>query len=216
MVINNEGQEILYRNGKFVGLNTGYHLGWFFHDFIYNGPEQFKTSVKNKDNPFYGQIIENPKAIQIIEWGENDVLISNIPELYEKLKGLPKEKRATDIYSRIKENNYGHLDLPDETIVVSSWYPGNEKYGGRFYLTSIGGKNVDIIKKLYNEIQKSNVAVSSGYTFMFEDRGLSFIILDQLSKEDLENKKIENKQMSLHERRFLGLDTPDTDEWEFE
>ena len=39
-------------------------------------------------------------------------------------------------------------------------------------------------------MQKGNVAISSDYSFMFKDRGLSFVLLDQLTQEDLMNKQL--------------------------
>ncbi len=38
--------------------------------------------------------------------------------------------------------------------------------------------------------KKGNVAISSDYSFMFKDRGLSFVLLDQLTQEDLMNKQL--------------------------
>ena len=64
-------------------------------------------------------------------------------------------------------------------------------------------------------MQKGNVAISSDYSFMFKDRGLSFVLLDQLTQEDLMNKQLVDhrdemaRQFQKEYREYLqkeGLD----------
>lgn len=57
-------------------------------------------------------------------------------------------------------------------------------------------------------MQKENVAISSDYSFMFKYKGLSFVLLDQLTKEDLMNKQLVDHRNELkrqpYQERFLA------------
>jgi len=64
-------------------------------------------------------------------------------------------------------------------------------------------------------MQKGNIAISSDYSFLFKDRGLSFVILDRLTNEDLLSKQLVDsrdemkKQFQKEYREYLaeeGLD----------
>ena len=212
MVVTNWGQEALYRNGNLVGFNAGYHEGWFFHDFLYSGPEQMRSSDKNKDNPFYGQIVENPEVIKMVELGLGHVMITNDSKLYNRLSELSDSQRLDTIIDRFKlESCVSSYDPnPEDEDVIALWTAGNGKYDGRFYLISNNQQGDRLLRKLYESIKQGNVAISSGYRFLFEDRGLSFILLDQLSPEDFRNKELENQSMSKLECEFYGLPCNET------
>ena len=82
---------------------------------------------------------------------------------------------------------FSKVDSPE---VIALWSAGFYGADGRFNLISTNKQSSELIKTLYAEMQKENVAISSDYSFMFKDRGLSFVLLDQLTKEDFMNKQL--------------------------
>ena len=79
----------------------------------------------------------------------------------------------------------GKINAPEIIALWSAGWNG----GGNFDLISTTEQSSEVLKKLYEEMQKGNVAISSDYSFMFKDRGLSFVLLDQLTKQDLMMKE---------------------------
>ena len=77
------------------------------------------------------------------------------------------------------------LDAPEVVALWSAGWNG----GGDFDLISTTEQSSEMLRKLYEEIQKGNVAISSDYSFMFKDRGLSFVLLDKLTQQDLMMKE---------------------------
>ena len=73
------GQEILKRNGKLVGFNAGYGF-YAEHETRYSGTEQIKpkkSKSKNKDNPFNGEIVKNPEDVNLMEFSDGSVWLTN-------------------------------------------------------------------------------------------------------------------------------------------
>ena len=91
-------------------------------------------------------------------------------------------KRTEEFMSKLDTN----IDSPE---VIALWYAGFHG-AGNFDLISTNEQSSELIKRLYDEMKKGNVAISSDYSFMFKDRGLSFVLLDQLTQEDLMNKQL--------------------------
>lgn len=193
------GQEVLKRDGKLVGFNAGYGF-CSEHEHGYAGIEQMKTTEiidKNKDHPFNGEIVEDPQAIRLIEFSDGKVWLTNDERNYTSLMTKTEEERQEIRDRHIKNNerrNYerfmselgANVDSPE---VVALWY-GGSGIKGKFDLISINEQGCELIKTLYAEMQKGNVAISSDYSFMFKNRGLSFVLLDQLTQEDLKNKQL--------------------------
>lgn len=193
------GQEVIERDGKLVGFNAGYGF-YAEHESHYLGEEQRKPKKlidKNKNHPFNGEIVENPNAVHMMEFSDGNVWITNDQMDYYRLMKKTEEER-----NEIKENYLhnedrkrlereflsfaeGKINAPEIIALWSAGWNG----GGNFDLISTTEQSSEVLKKLYEEMQKGNVAISSDYSFMFKDRGLSFVLLDQLTKQDLMMKE---------------------------
>lgn len=218
------GQEVLKRDGKLVGFNAGYGF-YAEHESSYTGTEQMKSKKiidKNKNHPFNGEIVENPQSINLMEFSDGKVWLTNDEWNYAILMRKTEEERH-EIMDRYINNDDrkrneefmsklgANVDSPE---VVALWYAGFNG-GGNFDLISTNEQSSELIKTLYAEMQKGNVAISSDYSFMFKDRGLSFVLLDQLTQEDLMNKQLVDhrdemaRQFQKEYREYLqkeGLD----------
>lgn len=194
------GQEVLKRDGKLVGFNAGYGF-YAEHEHGYTGAEQMKPKKgkdKNKNHPFNGEIVENPKSVNLMEFSDGNVWLTNDEwnymslmrkteeerrEIMDKYVNNDDRKRIEDLMSKLGAN----IDSPE---IIALWYAGFNGGDGRFDLISTNEQSRELIRTLYDEMQKGNVAISSDYSFMFKDRGLSFVLLDQLTQEDLINKQL--------------------------
>lgn len=218
------GQEVLKRDGKLVGFNAGYGF-YAEHESGYAGAEQMKPIKiidKNKNHPFNGEIVENPQAINLMEFSDGSVWLTNDEWNYASLMRRTEEERR-EIMGRYINNDdrkrneefmskFGaNMASPE---VIALWYGGFNGVGN-FDLISTNEQSSELIKTLYAEMQKGNVAISSDYSFMFKDRGLSFVLLDQLTQEDLMNKQLVDhrdemaRQFQKEYREYLqreGLD----------
>lgn len=193
------GREVLERDGKLVGFNAGYGF-YAEHESNYAGKELMKPKRiidKNKNHPFNGEIVEKPDEIQMMEFNDGNVWVTNnLRNYYSLMKKTEEERREImDIYinndDRKRTEKFissfgGRVDSPE---VVALWNAGFNG-GGNFDLISTNEQSSELLRKLYSEMQKGNVAISSDYSFMFKDRGLSFVLLNQLTQEDLMNKKL--------------------------
>lgn len=218
------GQEVLKRDGKLVGFNAGYGF-YAEHEHGYTGEEQIKSKKiidKNKNHPFNGEIVENPQAINLMEFSDGSVWLTNDGWNYASLMRKTEEERH-EIMDRYINNDDrkrtekfmskigANMDSPE---VIALWYAGFNG-GGNFDLISTNEQSSELIRTLYAEMQRGNVAISSDYSFMFKDRGLSFVLLDQLTNEDLLNKQLVDhrdemaRQFQQEYREYLakeGLD----------
>ena len=89
------GQEVLKRDGKLVGFNAGYGF-YAEHESGYTGTEQMKPKKiidKNKNHPFNGEIVENPKAINLMEFSDGKVWLTNDEWNYASLMRKTEEER---------------------------------------------------------------------------------------------------------------------------
>lgn len=206
------GQEVLKRNGKLVGVNVGF--GFFAeHTESYKGPEQRKTEKnidKNKNHPFKGEIVENPQAIYLMELSDGRVWLTNNEIAYASVMRKNEEERSeyVDGFSndddkiRLEEKMAKRGDEIDSPEILALWSSGFLGGEGKFDLISTNKQTSELIKTLYAEIQKENVAISSNYSFMFKNKGLSFVLLDQLTKEDLMNKQLEDHRNELKRKPY--------------
>ena len=169
------GQEVLKRDGKLVGFNAGYGF-YAEHESGYTGEEQMKSKKiidKNKNHPFNGEIVENPQSINLMEFSDGSVWLTNDGWNYASLMRKTEEerheimdryinnddrKRNEEFMSKIGAN----MDSPE---VVALWYAGFNG-GGNFDLISTNEQSSELIKTLYAEMQKGNVAISSDYRLM--------------------------------------------------
>lgn len=193
------GQEVLERNGELVGFNAGYGF-YGEHESHYLGDEQRKQKKlidKNKNHPFNGEIVENPNAVHMIEFSDGNVWLTNDSYFNYRLMQKTEEERNAIKESYLHNEDrkrtekemleFGGREL-DAPEVVALWSAGWNG-GGDFDLISTTEQSSEMLRKLYEEIQKGNVAISSDYSFMFKDRGLSFVLLDKLTKQDLMMKE---------------------------
>ena len=204
------GQEVLKRDGKLVGINVGYGF-YDEHEHEYTGKEQAKPKIgkdKNKNHPFNGEIIENPKTVNLMEFTDGSVWLTNDEWSYMSLMRKTEEERRKIMDQYINNDDRKRneefmsklgtsIDSPE---IVALWNAGFNGIGGSFDLISTSKQSSELIKTLYDEIQKGNVAVSSDYSFMFKDRGLSFVLLDQLTQEDLINKQLVDHRNEIAEQ----------------
>lgn len=199
------GQEVLKRDGKLVGFNAGYGF-YAEHEHGYSGAEQIKPKKiknknkdkdKDKDNPFNGEIVENPDVVNLMEFSDGSVWLTNDKWNYADLMQKTEEERhkIMDKYidnddrkrnEEVMSRDGGKVNSPE---VIALWY-GFNGVDGVFDLISTNEQSSKLIKTLYAEMQKGNVAISSDYSFMFKDRGLSFVLLDRLTKQDFMNKQL--------------------------
>lgn len=212
------GQEVLKRNGKLVGINVGFG-SFAAHTGSYKGPEQRKmeeNTDKNKNHPFKGEIVENPQAIYLMELSDGRVWLTNNEIAYASVMRKNEEERSeyVDEFSnnddkiRLEERMAKRGDEIDSPEILALWSSGFLDGEGNFDLISTNKQTSELIKTLYAEMQKENVAISSDYSFMFKNKGLSFVLLDQLTKEDLMNKQLVNHRNELkrqpYQERFLA------------
>lgn len=190
-------QEILYRDGKLVGFNAGYGFH-AEHEFGYKGMEQMQPKKKlwKKDrqpNPFSEETVRNPDSVYLMELNDGGtVLLTNDDLIYYRMLEMSEEDRSRRVESLINNDDRKSTDdflaklgiEPEQPEVVALWD------GGHFNLISTNEHSSELLKTLYVEMQKENVAISSDYSFLFKDRGLSFVLLDQLSKEDFLTKQL--------------------------
>lgn len=193
------GQEVLKRDGKLVGFNAGYGF-YTEHECGYTGPEQEKSKNsidENENNPFDGEIVENSQAINLIEFSDGMVWLTNDKWNYRSLMEKTEEERRKIMDGYINNNDRKRDEEFMERLgfdvntpeVVALWY-ADFSGAGYFDLISTNEQSSELIRTLYAQMQKGNVAISSDYSFMFKDRGLSFVLLDQLNQEDLMNKQL--------------------------
>lgn len=194
-------QEILYRDGKLVGFNAG-HGFYTEHNLEYGGKEQVKyeeTEGSNKEHPFDGEIVENPDEIHMMEFSDGYVWVTNSSETYSRLMEKTEEERRKIIEKYIDNNDKKRTDeillkklgiVQKAPGIVALWSAGPMKTDGIFDLISINEQGNKLLKTLYSEMQKRNVAISSDYSFLFKDRGLSFVVLNQLTPEDIRKKEL--------------------------
>lgn len=202
-------QEVLYRDGKLIGFNAGYGF-YAEHESKYRGVEQRKigTVEKSEKNPFDGEIIENPDEIHLIEFDDGKVWIISNSWYYDKLmrKTYDEQRQIMEKYinndDRSRTEQFlseigANLQSPE---VVALWNAELMGAGGSFNLISTNEQSSEMLKKLYDEMKKGNVAISSDYSFLFKDRGLSFVLLDQLTNEDLLAKRLVDDRDELIEQ----------------
>ena len=152
---------------------------------------------KNKNHPFNGEIVENPNAVHMIEFSDGNVWLTNDSYFNYRLMQKTEEERNSIKESYLHNEDrkrtekemleFGGREL-DAPEVVALWSAGWNG-GGDFDLISTTEQSSEMLRKLYEEIQKGNVAISSDYSFMFKDRGLSFVLLDKLTQQDLMMKE---------------------------
>ena len=155
------GQEVLKRDGKLVGFNAGYGF-YAEHEFGYTGTEQVKPKKiidKNKNHPFNGEIVENPQAINLMEFSDGSVWLTNDGWNYASLMRKTEEERH-EIMDRYINNDDrkrtekfmskigANMDSPE---VIALWYAGFNG-GGNFDLISTNEQSSELIKTLYAEM----------------------------------------------------------------
>lgn len=190
-------QQILYsEDGKLKGFNAGYGF-YAEHEYGYKGMEQLdKSRFKNnnkKKNPFTGEIVKNPEWVRLIQFekGKN-VFLTNDNFEYGIIQRMDEEDKEKYIEGFINNRDRACIE---ELCTKKGWNMETPEVialwnDSRFYLISTNEQSKELLETLYSEIKKKNVAISSDYSFMFKDRGLSFVLLDQLTPEDLVNKQL--------------------------
>ena len=132
----------------------------------------------------------------MMKFSDGNVWITNDSLYYYRLMQKTEEERREIVDKYINNDDRkrteefmssfgGKVDSPEVIALWSAGWNG----GGNFDLISTTEQSSEVLKKLYEEMQKGNVAISSDYSFMFKDRGLSFVLLDQLTKQDLMMKE---------------------------
>ena len=188
------GTKILYNE---TGTLKGFNGGWIrrseqMQSEPYSGHELF-GAMYTADNPFGGEIVTKPEAIKLIERdgnvlltntfinGENIDYIINRAINHRDRKTIDLERRsAISDMPKLKET----LEQPEQQDIISIWNNLN------FELVSLTEHGSDILRILYQEMQNRNVAISRDNSFLF-DRcpGLSFVIVSELTVEDLAKKE---------------------------
>ena len=196
-------QEILYREGKLIGFNAGYGFH-SEHEWGYKGMEQIqprKSMKKDKQpNPFSEEIVRNPKMVHLMELNDSgNVFLTNDEFYYYEMLKKSEEDRNKRMEALInnkdRKSTADFLERigmqPEQPEVIALWNESD------FYLLSTNENSSELLKTLYKEMQKGNVAISSDYSFLFKDRGLSFILLDQLTQDDIMKKQLIDHQKEI-------------------
>lgn len=196
-------QEVLYRDGKLIGFNAGYGFH-SEHEHGYKGMEQMqprKAMKKDKQpNPFSEEIVRDSEAVHLMELNDDgNVFLTNDDFYYYRMLEMSEEDRNRRVESLINNDDrkstadfLARMGMqPEQPEVVSLWN------GSSFYLLSTNEHSSELLKTLYAEMQKGNVAISSDYSFLFKDRGLSFVLLDQLTQDDIMKKQLVDHQEEM-------------------
>lgn len=196
-------QEILYREGKLIGFNAGYGFH-SEHEWGYKGMEQIQPSKPRKkdkqSNPFSKEIVRNPKMVHLMELNDSgNVFLTNDEFYYYEMLKKSEEDRNKRMEALInnkdRKQTADFLERigmqPEQPEVIALWNESD------FYLLSTNENSSELLKTLYKEMQKGNVAISSDYSFLFKDRGLSFILLDQLTQDDIMKKQLIDHQKEI-------------------
>ena len=193
-------QEVLYRDGKLIGFNAGYGFH-SEHEWGYKGMEQMKSrkamKKEKQSNPFSEEIVTDPEAVHLMELNDGgNVFLTNDDFYYYTMLKMSEEDRNRRVESLINNDDrkstadfLARMGMqPEQPEVVSLWNDSS------FYLLSTNEHSSELLKTLYAEMQKGNVAISSDYSFLFKDRGLSFVLLDQLTQDDIMKKQLVDHQ----------------------
>lgn len=187
------GKEIIKRDGKIVGINLGYGF-YGEHESTYNGPEQGKSQIDSLERiAFEGETIENTNQIRMFEFDDGMICITNDMDFcnYAERHRMSMDELQKNFTSYVGYDDTNQMFLKSIGYKAQDEIPGIKAAWacrGVFYLISKDRESNEILKTLYSEIQRKNVAVSNDYRFLFKDRGLSFIMLDQLTREELAKK----------------------------
>lgn len=79
-------------------------------------------------------------------------------------------------------------------------YGGEDK--NEFDLISTTEKSKEVLKILYEEMKKGNVAISNLCDFISGREGLSFLLIDRLTEEDFEKKRRINDRIKQNIKRI--------------
>ena len=189
------GKQIIIRNGNLVGLNVGYGF-YGEHESTYSGLEQGNSQLDTPERKIFdGEIIENPDKVKMFEFDDGMICITNNMDFcnYAERHRMSMDELQKNFTSYVGYDDTNQMFLKSIGYQVQDEIPGIKAAwacNGVFYLISKDRESNEILKKLYSEIQRKNVAISNDYRFLFKDRGLSFVMIDQLNKEELDKKGI--------------------------
>jgi len=218
------GSRIKYKNPtdekgkKLIGFNAGMvQRSEHMTSGQYEGPE-LCGAMYTKENPFGGETITNPEAIQLIEY-EGKVILTNtempytddrfIEHLFESAFNHPDRDEKYRDFERnkvieIAPNAKDQLQQPEQEDIIGIWNNWS------FELVSTNENGSEVLRTLYEEMLKKNVAISRRNSFIFDKcPGLSFVILSELTEEDYEKKgKIEEMYESHEQCSNTGTRPP--------
>ena len=193
-----QGQEVVCNdNGELVGVNIGFDF-CSEHEWGYSGRElAHRRRRGDYSSPSFEQaLIDKLDMISLIECDDGLMALTSYPQ-----------GRGYDIADR---DSYmeGHHDVrtadPDRRpgACFDAFWDENS-----FLIYAIDGYSSKILCELYDHILNYDVAVSPNFLPIFRERGLSFVIVSHLSKEDHEtrNRILNIERIALDAREDLGL-----------
>ena len=169
--------------GELKGINFGYGF-YAEHERGFSCVEQTKPPLKfgKKNKAFEEERIKQPGCIQLIKLDEQHSVLTNSPYLTEDFQAEDL-KQSRDVEEVAKMSKQFGMQIGQPNPFYTSW---TDKY---FTILSIDSESAQILEHLYQEIMRGNVAVSSNFSSSFKDRGLSFVMLDQLEKANYKKSR---------------------------
>ena len=168
------------RNGQLKGINFGY--GYYSeHERGYSGSETFDYENKQLVGPFIKETIKNPSQVKFFRDSKNRVMLSSDSFLNRKVK--TNEDLIEFIDASLSSDDNFMTTFKKEEKFYAYWSDDH------FYIIGLEAFANDLLEKLYDNIQRENIAVSSDFSGIFDDRGLSFVVLNQLEPVDFAIKR---------------------------
>ena len=140
----------------------------------------------------------------MMKFSDGNVWITNDSLYYYRLMQKTEEERREIVDKYINNDDRkrteefmssfgGKVDSPEVIALWSAGWNG----GGNFDLISTTEQSSEVLKKLYEEMQKGNVAISSDYSFMFKDRGFIFCIIRPTNQTRFNDERICGSQRGI-------------------
>lgn len=175
-----DGQITIYNDitGKLKGFRAGrINRAEHGEPDPYEGHELF-NGIYTKEKPFGGETVTNPDAIKLLEHDGN-VMLTNT------LIIDPSDRYIEHLFT----SAVNHMDISrikgEPKDIISIWNNFS------FELVSLNKDGAEVLRSLYQEMQNKNVAISRENNFIFGNNsgGLSFVILSELTEEEVEYKR---------------------------
>lgn len=226
----NNGYQELYdsETNELKGINFGYGF-YAEHEYGYLGEEigQEDDEKANQKSAFENEKIKDPSKVFFIKTIDGKAMLTNNDWFYHSLAAKDPVTQALEIDKYLQHNNgdkerdISYKEIWNQMFHMDMEMPPYDTQWNKYQFTIVGLDEFHnaLLKRLYQEIQAGNVAVSADFSSLFDDRGLSFVFLDKLTKEDYFSKKNKDfyeqslKQKEKEMRQYLWDEEMDTSKY---